>query len=288
MEPGSHKTFSKMRKLISKRYPPGNLSIPVFPRNSGFFSVLVIGVNGMKIDFCRGMELQSISPHQKKLTSMSRGSFIWSCPQEEVSTDFKIKDNEHKPSLMSNTYLSLYSHIKNMYKLQVMTGSGKKQDIRKLLSVPTVLLPRGWMFLKPARLSVRSVASASCTEWHSTRKARILCMHRESGVTTGSKAPMAGRLSQFSRKRLKLQKRLYWSLNVLSPTADLVLVIQSCPTLCDPVDCKPLGSSIHGILQARILEWVAMPSSRGSSLPWDRTWVSHIVGRFLTTEPPRK
>ena len=38
---------------------------------------------------------------------------------------------------------------------------------------------------------------------------------------------------------------------------------QSCPTLCDPVDCSPLGSSVHGILQARILEWVALPSSKG-------------------------
>ena len=44
-----------------------------------------------------------------------------------------------------------------------------------------------------------------------------------------------------------------------------VLVIQSCPTLCDLMDCSPSGSSVHGILQARILEWVAMPSSRGSS-----------------------
>ena len=41
--------------------------------------------------------------------------------------------------------------------------------------------------------------------------------------------------------------------------------LQSCPTLYDPVDCSPPGSSVHGILQARILEWVAMPSSRGSS-----------------------
>ena len=41
--------------------------------------------------------------------------------------------------------------------------------------------------------------------------------------------------------------------------------LQSCPTLCDPMDCGPPGSSVHGILQVRILEWVAMPSSRGSS-----------------------
>ena len=44
-----------------------------------------------------------------------------------------------------------------------------------------------------------------------------------------------------------------------------VLVAQSCLTLCDPMDCSPPGSSVHGILQARTLEWVAMPSSTGSS-----------------------
>ena len=49
---------------------------------------------------------------------------------------------------------------------------------------------------------------------------------------------------------------------------------QLCPTLCDPTDCSPSGSSVHGILQARILEWVPRPSSRGSSGPRDQTWVS--------------
>ena len=44
-----------------------------------------------------------------------------------------------------------------------------------------------------------------------------------------------------------------------------VLVAQSCPTLCHPMDCSPPGSSVHGILQARILEWVAISFSRGSS-----------------------
>ena len=44
---------------------------------------------------------------------------------------------------------------------------------------------------------------------------------------------------------------------------------QSCPTLCDPMDCIPSGSSVHGILQTRILEWIAMCSSRGSSCPRD-------------------
>ena len=56
-------------------------------------------------------------------------------------------------------------------------------------------------------------------------------------------------------------------------------VDQFCPTLCDPVDCSPPGSSIHGILQARILEWVAISFSRGCSRPRDRTQVSCIAGR---------
>ena len=47
--------------------------------------------------------------------------------------------------------------------------------------------------------------------------------------------------------------------------------LQSCLTLCDPMNCSPPGSSVHGISQARILEWVAMPSSRGSSRPSDQT-----------------
>ena len=48
------------------------------------------------------------------------------------------------------------------------------------------------------------------------------------------------------------------------------------------MNCSLLGSSIHGILQAQILEWVAIPFSRGSSWPRDWTWVSHIAGRFFT------
>jgi len=54
--------------------------------------------------------------------------------------------------------------------------------------------------------------------------------------------------------------------------------LQSCPAICDPMDCSPLGSSVHGILQGRILEWVAMPSSRGSSQPSNWT---HVCLRLL-------
>ena len=66
------------------------------------------------------------------------------------------------------------------------------------------------------------------------------------------------------------------------------LVAKSCPALCDLVDCSPPGSSIHGVLQARMLERVAISFSRGSPRPRDQTQVSCTSGRFLTTEPPRK
>ena len=51
-------------------------------------------------------------------------------------------------------------------------------------------------------------------------------------------------------------------------------LLQSCPTLCDAMDYSPPGSSVHGFLQARILEWIALPSSRRSSQPKDRTHIS--------------
>ena len=57
---------------------------------------------------------------------------------------------------------------------------------------------------------------------------------------------------------------------------------QSCPALCDPMDCNPPGSSVHGILRARILEWVAIPFSSGSFQPKAQTQVTCIAGRFFT------
>ena len=74
--------------------------------------------------------------------------------------------------------------------------------------------------------------------------------------------------------------------------AAAVLVAQLCLTLCDPTDCGPPGSSVRGILHATILEWIAIPFSRGSSQSRNRTWVSCIAGRFFsvwaTGKIPRK
>ena len=59
-------------------------------------------------------------------------------------------------------------------------------------------------------------------------------------------------------------------------------VDQLCRTFCDPMDCSPPGSSVHGIFQARVLEWVAISFSRGSSGLRDQTWVSCIAGGHFT------
>ena len=66
------------------------------------------------------------------------------------------------------------------------------------------------------------------------------------------------------------------------------LVAQSCPTLCDPMDCGLPGSSIHGILWARNMERVAILSSRGSFQPRDQTQVSCTAGGFSTSLATRE
>ena len=65
-------------------------------------------------------------------------------------------------------------------------------------------------------------------------------------------------------------------------------VAQSCPTLCDPMDCSLSGSSIHGIFQARMLEWISISFSRGPFHPRNRTQVSRIAGRRFTIWTARK
>ena len=97
----------------------------------------------------------------------------------------------------------------------------------------------------------------------------------------------------------KLESRLLGETSIISDMQMITLwqkvkwseVTESCPTLCDPVDCIPPGSSVHGILQARILEWVAIFFSRRYSWPRDWTQVSHIAGRrfnlWATREAPR-
>ena len=77
-------------------------------------------------------------------------------------------------------------------------------------------------------------------------------------------------------------------LNMNKHSLQFSSVAQSCPTLCDPMNCSSPGSSVHGILQARTLEWVAIPFFGGSSQPRDQAWVSRIAGRVFTVWATRE
>ena len=89
-----------------------------------------------------------------------------------------------------------------------------------------------------------------------------------------------GNLSNFKYSSYS-PRHFSWRCIILSA---FILVAQSCPTLCNPVDCSPPGSSVPGILQARILKWVAIPFSRGSSWLRDWTWVSCNKADSLPSE----
>ena len=83
---------------------------------------------------------------------------------------------------------------------------------------------------------------------------------------------------------------LFWDMQPLKQyvCVCVCVCVQLCPTLCDPMDCSPPGSSVHGIFPATILEWVAVPSSRTSSQLRDQTHVSYITGGHVTADPPGK
>ena len=79
--------------------------------------------------------------------------------------------------------------------------------------------------------------------------------------------------------------RMNYSIGMVKSESE---VTQLCPTLCEPVDCSPPGSSVHGILQARILEWVTISFSRGSSNPGIEPGSPALEADTLTSEPPGK
>ena len=118
--------------------------------------------------------------------------------------------------------------------------------------------------------------------WVLTERSRGMACETPSGSVKTPKGARAGRCPlQF----MQMQLWAYLCEGVLLAMS----VAQLCVTLWDPTDCSSPGSSIHGILQARILEWFAIPFSRRSSSfsrrsswPRDQTWVSYIVGRFFT------
>ena len=89
-------------------------------------------------------------------------------------------------------------------------------------------------------------------------------------------------LGKIEGRRRRGWQRMRWLHGITNSMDMLSLneVLQLCLTLCNPMDCSLPGFSVHGILQARILEWVAISFSRGTSWPRDRTWVSLFMGRL--------
>ena len=116
---------------------------------------------------------------------------------------------------------------------------------------------------------LQSMGSQSCTHLKVKSLSRVRLF-----VTPWTVAYHAPPSMGFSRQE-------YWSgLPFPSPGSESESeVAQSCPTLCDPMDYGLPGFSVHGIFQARILEWVAISFSRGSSQPRDRTCISCMTGR---------
>ena len=126
-------------------------------------------------------------------------------------------------------------------------------------------LPKGWKGHRRRRSSHhRTQESRSTPEaagYHTVEQTSSLQCQRSSSTT---------------QKMSEMQiLRLY--------PAAVLCCAESCPTLCDPMDCNPPGSSVHGILQSRILEWVVISFCRGSSQPKDQTQVSCIAGGFFTS-----
>ena len=128
---------------------------------------------------------------------------------------------------------------------------------------PTIHWP--WSFWGVFYIICRSFSvEISCTAHHS----RCLIMgptgHRPPSHPEPPPLPLPGSLHLLGQ---------FWGSSAFVSGRALCCAksLQSCPTLCDPTDCSPPGSSVHGILQAGILEWVAMSSSRGSARPKDRS-----------------
>ena len=140
-------------------------------------------------------------------------------------------------------------------------------------------------------VSVSSMGGKKCTssEWSQEWASIIPWRDFSRGVSACFNPSSTGIPSKIRQKLVT---------NPAAATTDAIVftfcccsVAQSCPTLSNPMDCRTPDSSVHGILQTRILEWVAMASSRGSSWPRDWTGVSCIsynAGSFFITMPPDK
>ena len=123
---------------------------------------------------------------------------------------------------------------------------------------------------------------ANSRRWWRTGKPGMVQFMGSQSHDLGTEQQQSQTLRNTALEQINIQIANYGATGFCWKLVVLVLVVQSCPTFCNPMERSPPGSSVHGILQARILEWAAMPFSRGSSWPRDWTPVSHIAGRFFT------
>ena len=139
-------------------------------------------------------------------------------------------------------------------------------------SCPTLWDP---MNFSPPGTSVPGIFQASILEWVAISSSR------------GSSWPRDGTWISRDQTWISCIAGRYftnWATGEVFKTAfqyTLKMLVAQSSTLCDPMDCSPPGSPVHGILQGRMLEWDTTPNSRGSSWLRDWTWVSHIAGRFF-------
>ena len=125
-----------------------------------------------------------------------------------------------------------------------------------------------------------------------TREQPLLSSHSQRKDHAAAKTQHSHKKKKLLKKNLPPNKSLraeVFTVEFYPVIVCVCSVAQSCPNLCNPMDCNPPGSSVHGIFEARILEWVAMASSRGCSQPRDQTHTSwsSCTGRQILSLPLR-
>ena len=168
-------------------------------------------------------------------------------------------------------------------------GNAKNTGVSSLSLLQGIFLTQEW---NRGLLNCRWILEPSPIPASSTPASGVDPLSSNSLVSVGSSFILLQVVGQFSQhhllKRLSLLHCIFLPLLSKIRCYVLLLLIQvllllSRLSLCDPIDGSPSGSAVPGILQARTLEWVTMPSSRGSSLLRDQTWVPLITGRFFTS-----
>ena len=130
------------------------------------------------------------------------------------------------------------------------------------------------------------------SKWSKSRQGKtnikwphIICGSKKHNKWTNKTQRYREQTSGCQRRELPSEQNRWREINCTVMHGE---VSQSCPTLCDPRDCSLPGSSVHGIFQAIVLEWIAISFSRKSSRPRDRTQVSDIVDKRFTVWATRK